>query len=641
MSTANFDLIHSFSKNLISQPQIIVENEDDKVSKQALSMIKQLHDNLINQSKKFKIKNENLVVKNMNEEQIWEQINIHLDTLDKAFEKYINTLPEEKESQQSDDEIDDSIDMDLEKSKSKSKSLKKQKKQLEDSDNDDDDDDEEDDGNLHLESEYEDDESEQEQGQKQKNQKSLKKQKDQQVEDEDEDAEDDEEEDDDDDIDADIDAKDFFDNGDEKDEKDEKDYEEQLDFKEMEAFLDKQDAEDIERDSEVEEELGSDYELDDGDSMMGEGENGFKFKGKDDYDEMEEEEGEGDNEENEKLREQDYDAEDEIFDLEREHEINQENKKDEDMEKLRNDDEIDRLEKRLIDEKVWLLKGEANAKHRPVNSLLDQEVDFRKNIKVTQEIDEKYNKNLEAIIKQRILDEAYDDRQKINIEQNFKETFNSFAEISKEQSKLGLGELYEQDFKNSLGLPSNNKEDKLKLEIHNLFKEVCYKLDALSNLSFTPKPIMQQAQITTNVPSLKHEERIPISVSQADTQRPEEVFDKKKQVTHQSKVEMTHEEKQTERRQKKSAQRQRNKEKEKKNLIKNLQYKGQTKFEYNQSQKAKANAKKLVENKRQKSVEFTKSSEFFRNMQNNQQLEASGKNNQAGNKTKSIKKKSK
>lgn len=57
---------------------------------------------------------------------------------------------------------------------------------------------------------------------------------------------------------------------------------------------------------------------------------------------------------------------------------------------------------------------------------------------------------------------------------------------------MGLGDLYEQDFKNSLGLPSSNKEDKLKLEIHNLFRDVCYKLDALSNLSFTPKPILQK-----------------------------------------------------------------------------------------------------------------------------------------------------
>jgi len=36
----------------------------------------------------------------------------------------------------------------------------------------------------------------------------------------------------------------------------------------MEAFLDKQDEEDIERDSEAEDELGSDYEMDDGDEMI-------------------------------------------------------------------------------------------------------------------------------------------------------------------------------------------------------------------------------------------------------------------------------------------------------------------------------------------------------------------------------------
>jgi len=53
---------------------------------------------------------------------------------------------------------------------------------------------------------------------------------------------------------------------------------------------------------------------------------------------------------------------------------------------------------------------------------------------------------------------------------------------------------------------------------------------------------------------------------------------------------------------------------EKKKLIKNLEYNGQTKYEYNQVQKAKQNGKKLLEGKRQQSVEFTKSSEFFKNM---------------------------
>lgn len=88
----------------------------------------------------------------------------------------------------------------------------------------------------------------------------------------------------------------------------------------MNAFLDKQDEEDLKRDSEAEDELGSDYEMDDGDSEKGEGENGFKFKNDlvDDYEPSEDDEAAEDSGD-EKLREADYDAEDEIFDLEREH----------------------------------------------------------------------------------------------------------------------------------------------------------------------------------------------------------------------------------------------------------------------------------------------------------------------------------
>ena len=112
-------------------------------------------------------------------------------------------------------------------------------------------------------------------------------------------------------------------------------------------------------------------------------------------------------------------------------------------EKAHNEDEIEKLEKRLIGDKEWILRGEISSKARPQNSLVEQDIDFRKNIKVSSEIDENYNKTLEDIIKQRILDEAFDDRVRVNFEQNFRETFNNMAEISKEKSKQGLGELYE------------------------------------------------------------------------------------------------------------------------------------------------------------------------------------------------------
>ena len=40
--------------------------------------------------------------------------------------------------------------------------------------------------------------------------------------------------------------------------------------------------------------------------------------------------------------------------------------------------------------------------------------------------------------------------------------------------------------------------------------------DNLSNLNFTPKPFIEQAQVVTNVASIKKEEKIPIFISEAN-----------------------------------------------------------------------------------------------------------------------------
>ena len=61
-----------------------------------------------------------------------------------------------------------------------------------------------------------------------------------------------------------------------------------------------------------------------------------------------------------------------------------------------------------------------------------------------------------------------------------------------DKNPKSLAELYEEEFKNVLNLPGqNNQQQKIKIEIDNLFKEVCYKLDALSNFNFIPKPIVK------------------------------------------------------------------------------------------------------------------------------------------------------
>lgn len=68
---------------------------------------------------------------------------------------------------------------------------------------------------------------------------------------------------------------------------------------------------------------------------------------------------------------------------------------------------------------------------------------------------------LEELIKRRILDDMFDDRVRIEIAPGFKEHFTNLPEISVEKSKHSLGELYEIDFANSLGM-KNNKEEREK-----------------------------------------------------------------------------------------------------------------------------------------------------------------------------------
>jgi len=55
------------------------------------------------------------------------------------------------------------------------------------------------------------------------------------------------------------------------------------------------------------------------------------------------------------------------------------------------------------------MQGEVMAKERPVNSLLQEHLDFNTATKLPPVITKEKSDNIEAIIKQRILDELFDD----------------------------------------------------------------------------------------------------------------------------------------------------------------------------------------------------------------------------------------
>jgi hypothetical protein len=68
-----------------------------------------------------------------------------------------------------------------------------------------------------------------------------------------------------------------------------------------------------------------------------------------------------------------------------------------------------------------------------------------------------------------VLDKLFDDRVRFEMLPGFRDHFTSLPEVSIEKNSQSLGELYEKDFKNSLGL-KESKEQKLKNDIMAQFK---------------------------------------------------------------------------------------------------------------------------------------------------------------------------
>ena len=196
------------------------------------------------------------------------------------------------------------------------------------------------------------------------------------------------------------------------------------------------------------------------------------------------------------------------------------------------DKEIDRLEDKIINPKPWQLKGEIRSAQRPKNSLLEEKLDFKSGVQLLENtVSKEFSEHLEKTIRQRILDEAWDDVAEYAFAKPIQENFANAEQLNFEKSQKGLADIYEDKFKkNILNLPIETEGDKAKIEIKELFKNICYNLDNLSNLSFIPKPqALVPAKISVNnIASIQREEKIPVFVSEGMQKTANELFDQKK-----------------------------------------------------------------------------------------------------------------
>jgi U3 small nucleolar RNA-associated protein MPP10 len=211
------------------------------------------------------------------------------------------------------------------------------------------------------------------------------------------------------------------------------------------------------------------------------------------------------------------------------------------------------LEQKIIQPREWAQLGEVSGKARPVDALLSTHLEFDHAGKVAQPVTQQYSEELEAMIRRRIIEERFDDvvrRREDDVligadgKRKAKGAKAPVEEVSGEKSAIGLGEVYEQEAQATLAAAQGRasvSEEKLSAahaELSELMGALFHKLDSLCNFHFTPRSIHKDelairthagantgaAAAANNVSSISLEENMPMHMSSAAAQAPQEVL---------------------------------------------------------------------------------------------------------------------
>ncbi|AEO64546.1 uncharacterized protein THITE_2110797 [Thermothielavioides terrestris NRRL 8126] len=179
-------------------------------------------------------------------------------------------------------------------------------------------------------------------------------------------------------------------------------------------------------------------------------------------------------------------------------------------------EQIRKLEAELVAKRAWTMSGEAAAVDRPVNSLLEEDLDFEHVGKPVPVITEEVSESIEELIKRRILAHEFDEvlRRRPDTFGNPHNARRGLVEVDDTKGKQSLAEIYEEEHVKKANPDAyvSQADEKLRRdeeEIKNMWKEISAKLDALSSWHYKPKPPAPTLTVVTDVATVAMEDAQP------------------------------------------------------------------------------------------------------------------------------------
>lgn len=198
-------------------------------------------------------------------------------------------------------------------------------------------------------------------------------------------------------------------------------------------------------------------------------------------------------------------------------------------------EEIRRLEAANVAKREWTLSGEARAADRPINSLLEEDLDFERTGKPVPVITNEVSEDIEALIKRRILAKEFDEvikRRPDSLNGPSANARRGRFELDDTKPQQSLAEMYEADHLKAVDPEGHvdKRDEKLKrehTEIERLWKDISGKLDALSSWNYKPRPPQASINVVADVPTISMEDARPSAggdVGGASMLAPQEVY---------------------------------------------------------------------------------------------------------------------